>query len=168
MQVPTKGNYLLHIDVNYLPIAGSPFPVFFSNPIDPAEAAAAEAEAAAAAAAAVGGGSAPSAAATAALLDPAVAAMAAAAKQAVAGATAFSDVAQRTIYVSNLSPSISQDHYRQLFSIAGKIKDIKQAGEGSVAMLVLEYYTVGKKCLIKEILPDCPAILTQVSSLFPL
>ena len=141
--VPAKGNYFLHIDVNYLPIAGSPFPVFFSNPIDPAEAAAAEAAAAQAAASGGGGGGGGGAGGAASYpvfpQDPAVAAMAAAAKQAVLGATAHSDLAQRTVYVSNLSPAISHEHYRQLFSIAGRIRDVKQAGEGAGAMLVFEY-----------------------------
>ena len=134
---------MLHIDVNYLPIAGSPFPVFFSNPIDPAEAAAAEAAAAAAAAAAASGGGGGAGGGLPSPADPTVAAMAAAAKQAVAGATAFSDLAQRTVYVSNLSASVPQEQYKQLLSIAGRFKsDVKLVGEGASASLVFEFFTV--------------------------
>ena len=69
--------------------------------------------------------------------------MAAAAKQAVAGATAFSDLAQRTVYVSNLSASVPQDQYKQLLSIAGRFKgEVKLVGEGASASLVFEFFTV--------------------------
>lgn len=37
---PAKGNYLVSVEVNGLPVAGSPFPVFFSQPLDPAQLAA--------------------------------------------------------------------------------------------------------------------------------
>lgn len=33
---PAKGNYMVSVEVNGLPISGSPFPVFFSAPVDPA------------------------------------------------------------------------------------------------------------------------------------
>lgn len=56
--VPTKGSYLITVEVNYLPVDGSPFHVFFGPPqADVAVAAASShlAQAVAAAAAAVGG-----------------------------------------------------------------------------------------------------------------
>lgn len=136
---PIKGNYFIAVEVNYLPITGSPFPVFFSNPLSPEEAAAA-----AAAAAATGGSGAPGAAATPPpmSLDPAVQAMAAAAKQAISGANEQASVAMRTVYLSNMSAGVSLEQYRQLLSIPGKIQDIKQAGEGSNTMLIIEYATV--------------------------
>jgi hypothetical protein len=130
---PVKGNYFIAVEVNYLPISGSPFPVFFSNPVDPSEA---EAAAAAALAAAGGPGAAQAS------MNPAVAAMAAAAKQALGTSSSQSDEQLRTVYASGLSSAIALEQYRQLFSIAGKIKDIKQQGEGATAMLVLEYETV--------------------------
>eukprot|EP00983_Pelagomonas_calceolata_P011179 360150-Pelagomonas_calceolata.AAC.4 len=49
---PAKGNYMVSVEVNGLPISGSPFPVFFSAPVDPAVLAQQEEEAKAAAAAA--------------------------------------------------------------------------------------------------------------------
>ena len=48
-RVPDKGSYMLHVEINYLPITGSPFPLFIGAPMtqaEEAEAAAAEAKAA--------------------------------------------------------------------------------------------------------------------------
>jgi hypothetical protein len=129
---PQKGNYFVSVEVNYLPISGSPFPVFFGNPGDPD---AAELEP-----------SPPPPGDVDAVVssNPAVAAMAAAAKQAMEGASLVNEVHMRTIYATNMSPAVAQAQYQQLFSIAGKIRDIKLAGDGLTAMFILEYATIGE------------------------
>lgn len=112
---------MMHVEVNFLPITGSPFPLFFGPPMTPAEAEAA-------------------AAAKAAKPQPATAATS---DLPLAPTKAADDLALRTVYVSGLSNTVSLDHYRQLLAIQGRIKGIKMVGSPSAdittSILVVEF-----------------------------
>ena len=123
---PAKGNYSLTVEVNGLPIAGSPFPVFFSAPLDPAQLAAIqqqEAEAARAQQAAREGsvppGGAPGASTGASAAAPAP------------------DEHLRTLYVSNISPSVPLDRVKEFFSIFGPILEFNVVGERNDMAVVI-------------------------------
>lgn len=120
---PAKGNYLVSVEINGMAIAGSPFPVFFSQPLDPAQLAALqEAEARQAAAA------------QAAALPPppppgSAEAIVAAATANVAAQQAANDEPLRTLYVANISPAVPIEKLRELFSIFGTVSDMTLLGD---------------------------------------
>jgi len=115
---PAKGNYMVSVEVNGRPISGSPFPVFFSTPVDPEAAAAAaqqqQQEEAAAAAAAAG-------------LPPGAQQVPgeAAAAAALAAAVPAADEPLRTLYVANISPIVPLDRLRELFGIFGVVQELQ-------------------------------------------
>jgi hypothetical protein len=133
---PVKGNYTIGIELNGLPVNGSPFPVFFANPIDPSlaqpatnEAAGEPGEGGAKGAPPGGPNAAAAAAAAAAGGNPIAAAAQAAAIAAMGGrldpsvsAPSAEEIAQRTVYASNLSPTLALDQLKTLFSITGKVR----------------------------------------------
>jgi hypothetical protein len=113
---PTKGNYSVTVEINGVPIAGSPFPVFFSAPIDPATLAAEEAERAAAAAAAAPPAPAAPTEAARSITPPVTAAEAAA-----NAAAAVADEQLRTLHVGNISPIVPLEKLRDLFAMLGVV-----------------------------------------------
>eukprot|EP00798_Chlamydomonas_sp_ICE-L_P012402 gene12402-15593_t len=130
-EVPSKGNYQLSVEINGLPISGSPFPVFFSKPIDPAEAAAQAAAAAGGTPEGEAGG------------QPSISTMAAAAQLAISGLTS-SEPIHRTLHVSNLSPLVTPEQLKTFFSITGNIKEFQETGEGIAATFLVTFETAAE------------------------
>ncbi len=150
---PSKGNYQVTVEVNGIPIAGSPFPVFFSAPLDPAALAAEQAAEAAAASAAAQAQQDGAAAAAAAQPAPGDAAAGAAALGGAGGSSIVSLAAQagmsalagmsadehlRTLYLGNISRAVPNagETLRQLFGVFGHIADLKLMERQDMGVLV--------------------------------
>lgn len=134
---PAKGDYSVTVEINGVPIAGSPFPVFFSTPVDPAilaaEQEAEQKKAEAAAAAAQGAGAA--AGADAAAAQPGSVSVAAAAG--VSAVQGLGDENLRTLYVGNISPLVPFDRLRDLFNIFGTVLELSPVGDAKDMAVVI-------------------------------
>ena len=140
---PSKGNYLVSVEIDSVPIAGSPFPVFFSAP-DPVPT-----MWGAPAGVSVGIPGVPPPAAPSApkapkfLLDmPAGGGPVPAGPKGLPGMIAItSDSLTRQLYVANIAPSITADQLRQLFELTGKVVDFKVVGDAK-DLAIVEFATV--------------------------
>lgn len=143
---PSRGNYYVSVEVDGLPIEGSPFPVYFAPA--PAGGATAEGSVSAAAAAGTAGtatlaagppGAAPASSAHAGGLPPlpapppgppplssptAAATVAAGAASVNMPSLLANDMLARTVYASNINPLVSTDQLRQLFSFNGTVSTV--------------------------------------------
>ncbi|KAK9828863.1 hypothetical protein WJX72_002451 [[Myrmecia] bisecta] len=134
--VPARGDYQLSIEVNGSPIGGSPFPVFFSPPEAPSDASAAPAGDAAAGTAAAGSSAGGAAAlglnaeqlaqitAKAQALMPVVSLLGTAAHNAGVVFPTDEEVLARTLLIGNISPTVTLDQLKQLFSFCGTVTDV--------------------------------------------
>lgn len=129
-----KGNYLVAVEVNGVPIAGSPFPVFFSTPLDPAEIAAQQEAERLARAQAEAAASHMQPVLTAA--NPAISA-AAAAGLAAANSVNTADEPLRTLYIADISNAVPLERLRELFAIFGQVQDLTVVGDRKDMAIVI-------------------------------
>lgn len=141
--VPSKGNYNLTVEVNGLPVAGSPIPLFFAPPDPDAGAVQPATSAAGAAAVPV------RAPGVAQLTGAAAAAVSAAVSAATAGLPAppalvvpdpAGDVMARTVYISSVSEQITLDQLRTFFAFCGTLRDFKRL-PNAPDLVIAEYAT---------------------------
>ncbi|KAL6752927.1 hypothetical protein V8C86DRAFT_2738789 [Haematococcus lacustris] len=111
---PIKGNYQVSVELNGLPVAGSPFPVFFHEPMDPALLAAQQEQEAQRKQAAE---------------TTALGYTVGHASTTSLAMSGISDEHLRTLYVSNISPLVPIERLRELFQIFGAIQEMNVLGD---------------------------------------